>query len=147
MRLPLLPSRSPDDDRVALAGSPVQDSGNRSRARALHPGSAYDGPHSHRDGDPITASMARSESDGLMNSCAEVRRLVFEFLDDELAEPRATSIIEHLSLCPLCKGFFAFERTFLAVLHRRVSIDQAPPELRDRIRSALSERKRTDPLS
>jgi mycothiol system anti-sigma-R factor len=82
-----------------------------------------------------------------MNSCTEVRRLVFEFLDDELVETRAASVAQHLSLCPPCKGFFAFERTFLAVLHRRVSIDQAPAELRDRIRSALADRKRTDPPS
>jgi mycothiol system anti-sigma-R factor len=82
-----------------------------------------------------------------MTPCLEVRRLVFEFLDDELAKPKAASVAEHLSLCPPCRGFFAFERTFLAVLHRRVSIDQAPPELRDRIRAALADRKRTDPPS
>ena len=91
--------------------------------------------------------MERSGSEGAVSPCVEVRRQVFEFLDDELAPPQAASILEHLSLCPPCKGFFAFERTFLAVLHRRVSIDHAPDELRDRIRAALADRKRADPPS
>jgi mycothiol system anti-sigma-R factor len=77
----------------------------------------------------------------------EVRRLVFEFLDDELGQPQVAVITEHLTLCPPCAGYFAFERTFLAVLHRRIPVDQAPAELRDRIRAALDDRKRSGPPS
>ena len=82
-----------------------------------------------------------------MNPCFEVRRLVFEFLDGELGQPQAALIAEHLTVCSPCAGFVTFERTFLAVLRRRVPIDQAPVELRERIRSALADRKRTDPPS
>jgi mycothiol system anti-sigma-R factor len=77
----------------------------------------------------------------------EVRRLVFEYLDDELVPPQVTLIAHHLTLCPPCAGYFAFERTFLAVLRRRVPIDQAPSEFRDRIRAALADRKGAGPPS
>lgn len=70
---------------------------------------------------------------------------MFEFLDDELAPPQVALIVEHLILCGPCTGYVAFERTFLAVLRRRVPIDQAPAELRDRIRAALADRKRSGP--
>lgn len=91
--------------------------------------------------------MLRSGSEGPAAPCVEVRRLVFEFLDEELPSNQSQLIVEHLVLCPPCAGFFAFERTFLAVLRRRVPIDQAPVELRERIRAALADRKRADPPS
>ena len=89
--------------------------------------------------------MQRSGFEGAAIPCVEVRRLVFEFLDDELAPPQATLIVGHLSVCGPCEGYFSFERTFLAVLRRRVPIEQAPAELRDRIRTALADRKRSGP--
>ncbi len=79
--------------------------------------------------------------------CVETRRVVFEFLDDELGEPQVVKIVEHLERCPPCKGFFAFERTFLSVVRRRVSVDEAPPELRERIQKALADRKRSSPTA
>ena len=91
--------------------------------------------------------MHTSGSEAAAVPCTEVRRLVFEFLDDELPAPQATLIVEHLGLCPPCAGFFTFERTFLAVLRRRVPIDQAPEDLRERIRAALADRKRPGPPS
>ena len=91
--------------------------------------------------------MHRSGQESTSSPCAEIRRLVFEFLDDELAAPQSTSVVDHLERCPPCKGYFAFERTFLAVVRRCVPIDQAPAELRDRIRAALADRKRSDPAS
>ena len=91
--------------------------------------------------------MQRSGFEGAAVPCVEVRRLVFEFLDDELAPPQATLITEHLTVCGPCAGYFTFERTFLAVLRHRVPIDEAPAELRDRIRTALADRKRSGPAA
>ena len=91
--------------------------------------------------------MQRSGPEGTATPCVEVRRVVFEFLDGELPPPQVQRIEAHLILCTPCAGFFAFERTFLAVLRRRVPIDQAPVELRERIRAALADRKRADPPS
>jgi mycothiol system anti-sigma-R factor len=91
--------------------------------------------------------MQRAGSEEAASRCAEIRRVVFEFLDRELAAPQAERVAEHLRLCGPCEGYYAFERTFLAVLRRRVPLDQAPEELRDRIRAALADRKRSGPPS
>ena len=89
--------------------------------------------------------MQRSGSGGAAIPCVEVRRLAFEFVDDELGPAQAQLIVEHLTLCGPCDRAVAFERTFLAVLRQRVHIDQAPAELRDRIRAALADRTRSGP--
>ena len=91
--------------------------------------------------------MHQSGQESTPSPCAEIRRLVFEFLDDELGPPQSANVADHLERCPPCNGYFTFERTFLAVVQRRVPIDQAPAELRDRIRAALADRKRSDPAS
>ena len=72
---------------------------------------------------------------------------MFEFLDRELEPEQAAGIEKHLAVCNPCAGFYAFERTFLGVLRRRVSIEQAPAEFRERLRVALAARKRADPPS
>jgi mycothiol system anti-sigma-R factor len=91
--------------------------------------------------------MSASASGGAAVPCTEVRRVVFEFLDEELPAPEAALIVEHLDLCSPCAGFFTFERAFLAVVRKRVPIDQAPEDLRDRIRAALADRARRGPTS
>ena len=85
--------------------------------------------------------MTRSEFERDAAGCAAVRARVYEFLDGELAAGDRHRIDAHLSACPPCAGHFAFERSFLAVLERRVPLDQAPPELRERIRAALAFRE------
>ena len=89
--------------------------------------------------------MQPSESDEALRRCIEARSLVFEFLDDELMPAQVAIVVEHLAACNSCAGFFAFERTFLGVLRRRVPIDEAPPDLRERLRAALADRKRPGP--
>jgi len=91
--------------------------------------------------------MQRSEPEGANASCVAVRNLVFEFLDRELEPEQAAGVEKHLAACSPCAGFYAFERTFLGVLRRRVALEQAPAELRERLRIALADRKRSDPPS
>ena len=91
--------------------------------------------------------MQRSEPEGANAACVAVRNLVFEFIDRELESEQAAGVEKHLSACSPCAGFYAFERTFLGVLRRRVAIEQAPAELRERLRIALADRKRSDPPS
>ena len=81
--------------------------------------------------------MTRSGSGEHAERCASIRQRVYEFLDDELPADDRQRIDAHLSACPPCARRFAFERVFLAVVQRRVSIDEAPPELRERIRAAI----------
>lgn len=91
--------------------------------------------------------MQRPEPEGANASCVAVRNLVFEFLDMELEPEQVAGVETHLAACSPCAGFYAFERTFLGVLRRRVSIEHAPAELRERLRVALADRKRSDPPS
>jgi mycothiol system anti-sigma-R factor len=86
----------------------------------------------------IGTNMTMAGSEGPPVQCATVCERVYEFLDEELSPAERERIAGHLSSCPPCAGHFAFERAFLAVLHRRVTIDQAPAELRDRIRATLA---------
>ena len=77
--------------------------------------------------------------------CAAVRKVVYEFLDEELPPVDRAGVARHLSLCPPCAGFFSFERAYLLVLKRRTSIEAAPAELRERIRAALASREKRGP--
>ena len=77
--------------------------------------------------------------------CAAVRKVVYEFLDDELSPGDAIPVTRHLERCPPCAGFFTFERAYLLVLKRKTTIDAAPLELRERIRAALASRERSRP--
>jgi anti-sigma factor (TIGR02949 family) len=85
----------------------------------------------------IIARMNGPGSDGKETACAAVRKVVYEFLDAELPPSETDQVVSHIAVCPPCHGYIAFERAFLAVVQRRSTIDQAPPELRDRIRAAL----------
>ena len=87
--------------------------------------------------------MERSDSESPAIRCAAVRKLVYEFIDCELPPTDAASVDQHLTRCPPCAGFFSFERAFLRVLKGAGSIEGAPAELRERIRSALERRERS----
>ena len=85
--------------------------------------------------------MMRSESQDHMAGCAHIRARVYEFLDAELAASARERIDAHLRACPPCAGFFAHERAFLELIERRGKIDEAPGDLRDRVRAALAKRE------
>ena len=86
--------------------------------------------------------MERSDAETPAVPCAAVRKVVYEFLDEELPSSDRAGVARHLSRCPPCAGFFAFERAYLLVLKRRTSIDAAPAELRDRNSAALRSREK-----
>jgi len=85
----------------------------------------------------IIARMNRPGSDQDETACGAIRKVVYEFLDAELPPAESERVIVHIAVCTPCAGYVAFERAFLAIVQRRSTIDQAPPELRDRIRAAL----------
>jgi len=89
--------------------------------------------------------MERSDRESYAAQCASVRKVVYEFLDEELATADVARVAQHLGACPPCAGFFNFERAYLGVLRRTSSIDAAPVELRERIRAALISRERSGP--
>lgn len=89
--------------------------------------------------------MHESDSETHPASCAETRKIVYEFLDDELATSEADRVNRHLLACPPCAGFFNFERAYLLVLKRGATVESAPSELRERLRAALASRGRRQP--
>ena len=89
--------------------------------------------------------MHESDSETHAASCATVRKVVYEFLDDELPAADADNVNQHLLACPPCAGFFNFERAYLLVLKRRTTLEAAPSELRERLRAALASRGRPQP--
>jgi mycothiol system anti-sigma-R factor len=93
------------------------------------------------DGAFISTNMMKPGPGKHGGSCAGVRAKVYEFLDEELAPPDRRRVDAHLAACPPCAGHFAYERAFLAVVERRATIDEAPAELRERIRAALAMRE------
>ena len=84
--------------------------------------------------------MHQLDSETPEASCRAVRLVVYEFLDDEMPPPEAQRINQHLLACPPCAGYFNFERAYLLVLKRRTTIDSAPADLRERLRTALASR-------
>ena len=89
--------------------------------------------------------MEPSSSEISVWPCAAVRKVVYEFLDDELPAHDVAPVTRHLDACPPCAGFFTFERAYLLVVKRRTTIESAPPELRERLRAALASRERSRP--
>lgn len=58
-------------------------------------------------------------------------------VDDELTAPERQAVMAHLANCPDCRQRQSAERALKSLLHDRVPIVPAPPELRERIIAAL----------
>lgn len=86
--------------------------------------------------------MHESDPETHVASCTETRKVVYEFLDDELPARDAENVNRHLLACPPCAGFFDFERAYLLVLKRGATLEAAPSALRERLRAALASRSR-----
>jgi mycothiol system anti-sigma-R factor len=71
--------------------------------------------------------------------CGEVLAEVFLYLDDEMNGERRETIRRHLDECSPCLRKFGIEREVRALVARCCGNDVAPAELRDRVRSRLSE--------
>ena len=102
--------------------------------------------HLLRTGTSFSVNMPESDPETHAMSCAAARKVVYEFLDDELRPADAASVNRHLLACPPCAGFFNFEHAYLLVLKRRPTIESAPSELRERLRAALASRSRPQRL-
>lgn len=69
--------------------------------------------------------------------CAEVVRLVWEFLDDEIDDERRGKIREHLDICPPCRDHFTFEGAFLRAVSRVIDEPGDTASLQRRVLQAL----------
>jgi mycothiol system anti-sigma-R factor len=70
--------------------------------------------------------------------CDEILNEVYLFLDLECSDDRRIAIKEHLEECSPCLGEFGIEQEVKALVARCCGSDQAPDELRIRLREKLS---------
>lgn len=71
--------------------------------------------------------------------CAEADKLIYPYLDGELARADRTEIEVHLSECERCRGLVQDESTFKMQLRAKLAPPPAPALLQARIAGALDE--------
>lgn len=72
-------------------------------------------------------------------SCADVVRLLWDYLDGELDAERTRRIREHLAWCHHCRDHFTFDGAFLRSVARLIEDPPAAAPLRARVLAALRE--------
>lgn len=73
------------------------------------------------------------------NDCREVLTEVYLYLDLECSDDRRTLIKQHLDECSPCLREYGIEQEVKALVNRCCGQEQAPTELKDRLRAKLSE--------
>ena len=70
--------------------------------------------------------------------CGQILNEVYLYLDLECSDDRRTLIKGHLDECSPCLREFGIEQEVKALVARCCGTDQAPLELRDRLRAKLT---------
>lgn len=73
----------------------------------------------------------------MSDDCSRVLRRMNEFLDNELCDADAQEIREHLAACEPCLDDFDVDQVLKQLVHRCCQGQQAPEDLRHRIRASL----------
>ncbi len=73
-----------------------------------------------------------------MITCAEAVKQLWEYLDDELAEPQRAQVEEHLSVCRRCCGEAEFADELRGFLKASAS-DELPDDVRARLTATLDD--------
>ena len=71
-------------------------------------------------------------------SCAETLRRLDDYLDGELAPPRAQEVAAHLEECAECLDKYGFERSVLDTVRDKLRRVEVPAELRTRLERRLA---------
>lgn len=71
--------------------------------------------------------------------CAEVLADVYLFLDHECDQDRRALVQRHLDECGSCLARYGIEQQIKQLLHRKCGGDQAPDELRSRLKASIRE--------
>ncbi len=75
-------------------------------------------------------------------TCEDAFRRLDDYLDRELARDEMTLVRQHLELCALCAGEFAFESSALLDVRDKVRAMAMPTEMRARIVVTMGRAKR-----
>lgn len=81
-----------------------------------------------------------SGDDGDMLSCEDALARIYEFLDGELEEMTHEQVERHFDVCKRCYPQLQWEQSFRRALHRAVEDEEAPDELKRRVRQLLESR-------
>ncbi len=71
-------------------------------------------------------------------NCEETLEKLWQFLDKELDGASSGELERHLEECRQCFSKAEFEQRLRAIVRRSCSGEQAPPELRERLRRLIS---------
>lgn len=71
--------------------------------------------------------------------CAEVRALVYVYLDGEVDEVHRLEVVTHLGECPPCETIFVREQVIKQRVRTACAPQAAPDELRTRIVTSIRE--------
>lgn len=74
-----------------------------------------------------------------MISCQDAVRVLYEYLDGELTDVPEDEVREHFEACRRCFPHLKLEEAFRAAVQRASRGECAPPELRAKLMSLLSE--------
>lgn len=77
-----------------------------------------------------------------MRKCDDIRGRLTLYLDNELQGDERATVEAHLSECEACAALFARELNFLDAVRKSGPLHEASPELRDKVRQILGERRR-----
>ena len=72
-------------------------------------------------------------------TCEELFRRLDDFLDRELDPHEMKRVREHLEVCTVCAGEYAFEESVLRNVREKLRRISAPPDLLEKIRRKLHE--------
>lgn len=82
--------------------------------------------------------MTSPESEKPDLDCREVLEEVYLYIDDECSEVRRSVIRAHLDECSPCLAEYGIEQEVRTIVHRCCSKEQAPRDVRERLRRKLS---------
>lgn len=69
--------------------------------------------------------------------CADVKRVVYFFLDGSLADRKQQDFNAHLKLCPDCEKRTSVHRRLREFVIKRMTRDSAPARLRNRLTRSI----------
>ncbi len=78
--------------------------------------------------------------DTTARACVAARAQVFAACDGELSPEQLSALDAHLEQCAECRSRVTADVTFHRAIRNAVSLDVAPPSLRDRILLSLTTR-------
>lgn len=71
--------------------------------------------------------------------CAEVLADIYVYLDHECDDDRQAVVRRHLDDCGSCLERYGLERQLKELLHRKCGGDEAPTDLRERLKASIRE--------